>query len=794
MIRRSLLTAALTGITLYSTAQRASLFSNGLARLEEKGKGRYINTAGEKVFDTIISTYHPVDSIAGGSVYLNENRDVFIVKRDGQFGVTDDHGKWLVPAAYDTISNEWHSYLLLRRGKKMTYASTEGKILLPLLFEEAGILDDTHFDVKQNGKWGIFSVPENKLIVPAIYEKIDYCGGCGSKSEYVYAQQQGKWGVVSFKNDILIPFRYEHSHMRMRADEWVLSFQKNKQPVVINLDLKKEYGPPAFAAVELMGNGLLKAKKNGRYGLINAAGTTVLDFIYDDITDPYGDYASGPYLIITANRKSGVVNENGRIVIPPSVDGDITCKGDYLIISRNGLYNIMDSTGKVLLKKDYTEISPLLSDRQSHGYPPVFVLKEKALYGFYNPGTRTLVAPAFHEVEPLQGHPELIETVYRERTGLYTTDGVQLLPPAYNSYSFLTPTLLSVTTDKGRGVYDLESRKEIFAPVYRELEIFSGNDNWLRVGAAPEDSYDFLYGLRDFKGNEILPAAYNSISAAGSNRYLLQQRISDTASRWLVYDSDARKVTTLPYHYAALSGQPDILIVSDSRNSFLWNAVTGKNISDTYPLSEMNGLPGISGFRKNLSALVKAGKAGVINNKGAIIIPFTYDGATILDNGIILLFRKTADGQFKYGYADSTGKLLVPPEYDCDQRLTTSDFEDSTWLPLYKYDANNYRVKTGVADMQGNIKLPPIYDRVLCNKEGKGFLVQEKGFFSILGPDGKPITSRRFNDVMIPRTPGYRSLSAVYTFPLLCRIDGEYRFVTAQGEMWEVEVKEVIGF
>ena len=45
---------------------------------------------------------------------------------------------------------------------------------------------------------------------------------------YVYAQQNGKWGVMDWNEKVLVPFKYEHAHWNMRSDNWVAMNQNQK--------------------------------------------------------------------------------------------------------------------------------------------------------------------------------------------------------------------------------------------------------------------------------------------------------------------------------------------------------------------------------------------------------------------------------------------------------------------------------------------------------------------------------------------------------------------------------------
>lgn len=774
------------------SAQQGSVFMHGFARMAGNGETWYIDAKGEKAFDEVIAVYHPVDSIEEAAyghrvVHANEKETMRLVKKDGRMGVVSDDGKWLLPPQYDTIAVKWESYLLLSEDGKMTYADTRGKLLLPLRFQDAGILDDDHFDVKENGKWGVFSVAANKLVIPAVYEAFDYCGGCGSKGDYVFAQQNGKWGVVTFRNEVLAPFAYEHAHTFMRSDNWVLCFKKNGQDVVLNLHLKKEYGAPGYTDMELIGNGLLKVRSNGRCGLINEEGKVVSGFVYDDVKDPYGDYESGPFLLVTQNKKTGVLREDGRLVIPPAYDGDITCYGDYFIVSANGRYNLLDTTGKKLLEKDYNEITGL----ETGNGEVLFKLKQKALYGFYNPLTQKTVTPAFFDIEHLDATP-LLKVSYQEKNGLYNTAGEQLLPAEYSSFSFLQGPFLAVKKYSGAGLYNLQTKKEIIPAAYYRVEALPGNSSFFTAEVEVAGDAN-LYGIFNDKGAQAVPPVYSNIREIGKAYYLLLSQKNNTA-HYALFNSHTGRLTPLPFREADVSGEPGLLIVNDGRNSYLWDAATRKPASALYPLRD-NGkgytpVAALSPFVSGLCAVVKAGKTGFINARGEVVIPFVYDDARIQKNGAIMLMKQDG-GNWLYGYADTTGRIVVPVTYSYNSSGYTS-YDGTPNLLLLKKNEEDGRYLSGIADRNGHVLLPPVYDQVLTDKQGHGFLAGKNRHFQVFGKDGKPVTNEQYDDVLLEQGGGFGVSMVSYGFPLLCRKGEHYEYICEDGTKLPVKVEGVL--
>ncbi|HEY9261489.1 WG repeat-containing protein [Chitinophaga sp.] len=730
-------------------AQKGSVFVRGFARIEANNKSWFINTKGENAFDEAIAMYHPVDSNADKSSnhqLIDDKETMTLVRRNGKMGVVNDQGNWVLQPVYDTIDLRWKTYLELHQGDKIGYADTHGKLLLPLQFQEAGILDEDHFDVKTNGKWGVFSVPKNKLVIPAIYEAFDYCGGCGAKGGYVFAQQNGQWGVVDFNNKVLLPFAYEHEHAFMRSDNWVLCFKKKGAEVVLNMGTNKEYLAPEYTNMELIGNSLLKAKKNGHYGLIGEDGTIVADFVYDEIESQEGEPDAGPFLTITKNKRTGVIREDGKIIIPPAYDGNITCYADCFIVPVNGSYNLLDTTGKKLLPKDYTEITAMGSTFSAETATPLFILKQKALYGFYNPLNKKTVAPAFFEIDrtdsesPLHG---LLEVSYQEKKGLYDVSGEQVLPMLYQDYAALSDHLILVKQQGNAGLYDSKNKRMLLPPAFNSIDLLESDSTLLLVTKHTNENY--LRGLYDHKGAVILPVVYSTVQELGQHQYLLT---TDQGGKpqYSIFNSDSRQKTPLNYDYVSVGVPSDKLIVTKGDNT------------------------------------------GIVDTRGHIVVPVSYEKVTYLKNNIIRL----VNDQRMFGYADSTGKLIVPLEYDVEAYGREST-EDTTYLLLAKKDEHgDYR--QGLASGSGAILVPPIYDRVLSERNGHGFLVQKGRKFTVLNNAGQPISTLAFDDVVLAENPGYGASSVVYSFPLLCRKGQEYQYLGEDGQLLPLKITEVTTF
>lgn len=779
----------LAGHTLL--AQQGSVFVNGFARIATKEKSWFIDTAGQKAFDKIEATYHPVDSVSEQSIFSNTDRSMFIVSSNGKKGLINEKGQWVLKPEYDKLEVAFNIYLALYKQGKMTYADTWGKLLVPLQFEKVGILDDDRYDVKQQGKWGIYNVRQRQLAIPAVYDEFDYCGGCGRKSDYIYAKKNGKWGIISATNEVLVPFAFEHSHSMMRSDEWVCSFKQNGKDVVVNIPRKKVYTEPLYSQMEVIGNGMLKLKKDGRFGLIDRNGEQVLDFVYDDIADPYGDFTSGPFLTVRKGGKTGIVNTAGRVVIAPVLDEEVSCIDSYIVAARNGMYNVFDSTGKPLLQDDYNDIMPM----RLSGDVPLFSLKQKALYGFFNAANGKVIAPQFHEVDMITSGKDkgLVQVTYQGKSGLYKSDGTLMLPIKYNGYELLTDHLMSVKTGTGTGLFDANTQQEIIPAKFKYVDLIAPDSTLLSV-TAENESGDVVYGLYSLNGKELIPAVYPYIGPLNKDQFLLMKDKEKA-----IFSLATGKTTPLPYTEVVPAHVSNVLIVSDGRNAYLWNVVEGKTMSAPFPMvkkyqDDSTLVPSIGSFGFGVAPVAKNNKMGVINASGQEVLPSIYDGAVILKQGVILLARKDGDA-WKYGYADTTGKLLVPLEYDYNVNGYLYDYEDSTYLPLYKSgDDYIHTYKRGMADRDGKVLVPAVYDKIFVGKSNTGFLAEKNEHFTILDAAGKAVTPEQFKAVMLDPSTNLYAESAVLTYPLLCRKGEQYVYLLRNGKTLPLQLTGVVSF
>ncbi|WP_161554566.1 WG repeat-containing protein [Sinomicrobium soli] len=768
-----------------------SRFVGGFARIVQDGKSFYIDTTGQYAFDKIY------DGEGFGKAWAVEQfreetesdpdgipRTVFAVYRgrDNKWGVLAPDGSWLLHPRYNYTDEIFRKYGILPENTGNT-----GKAGSPDLevFEDHTGLDGTRFMVMSEGKWGVYDLEKKEMTVPAIYEKMDYCWGCGLKSDYVYASMDDRWGVVSFENKVLVPFLYEHEHWGMRSDDWVQAFKRDGVPVLIYIPDARE-----FAGGELMEGGFVKTLAGGKRGLSDSRGNDLLPPVYDDIRTAHDIYSQDrcPFFLLKQGDYYGIADIHGKVVQEPRYE-DIRFYRDYLIFRMDGKYGIMDIEGSDVLLPGYDDIYPFEISRADGTRSYLFRTEDAGMYGFYNPENDVVVQPAFHKVEgAYSGYiggtgvelPGLVQVEYDGKTGLLDPEGEQVMPLQYQSwdhYDSQYPQLVVVERNGNRGLFDIVLKKEVIPAAYgdvrkqerKDLVVVSteaygqGNKGLFTVEGKQllpvaytklEPVGDLgisvsrkvygkngaeitVSGLFGFDGREILPVEYEGISTLSNEVWLLEQ-----PGKNQLFLPRKEKRVPLKYPVVWKTGSPEVLLVSeDSLSGNLYRTSENRILPREYSAyyysrkpDTANTLPVIRDFNDGLARIdITTGnrhKYGFINTMGEAVVPLEYELASDrVKHGMILLGKQddSGTGNIKYGYADRTGKLVVPLEYDYTAQGDPVYRTENHLLLLKREPGGMQRLFMGMAGHQGKVLVEPQFSKVLPFKNGKGFLLKKGG-------------------------------------------------------------------
>jgi len=318
--------------------------------------------------------YHHYQSIAQYDVgyYSEPDRQRIFYERDNKWGVMDTTGRELTPPFFDDFNREFSNSVShtpatifeITVNKKYGIINRYGKVLLDPIYDQpdyrgyyrpsAGAL---RFFVRKEGKLGLFEFnagyTDIKQVIPAKYDTLSLAmpenmSNPPREAVSYRVRTNKKWGLLSLDGELRVPVNYD----LIAAVFPTFVIVKNGGKYGIVNRRGELVADCVYDNAAVQGDHLVLVRRNEKYGLINSDGKIIVPIVYNKILPSQGKY------LVKRNGKTGLLNgETGRLIIPCEYDnirlanlGENTPKNpEYYIVSKNGRWGIIDSTGKVRL-------------------------------------------------------------------------------------------------------------------------------------------------------------------------------------------------------------------------------------------------------------------------------------------------------------------------------------------------------------------------------------------------------------------------------------------------------------
>ena len=276
---------------------------------------------------------------------IESHRDVFFVKINDKCGIVDAKGKTVTPIIYDEINCGCSSMIRVRQNDKWGVLDKGGREILPVVFDDiddnilapcfeitfrgkkgivtydGGIIvppdcEDVYtfkyyhpFGVKKDGKWQIVD-RKNRPKNVHFYDRLEGLGGM-FESTTIAVSRDNKWGLIYTNGQEAYPICIEDIkdsnpflHIKF------LHIKINDKWGVLRLDWKvEEVVPIRYDSIEEEKLGLDIQEVNGKFGVVDHAGNTIIPTIYDTVDDLRCKYAKK-----FIGKKEGASDD---IYIPP---------------------------------------------------------------------------------------------------------------------------------------------------------------------------------------------------------------------------------------------------------------------------------------------------------------------------------------------------------------------------------------------------------------------------------------------------------------------------------------------
>lgn len=294
-------------------------------------------------------------------IRVNSAKNYMEVVKDEKHGIIDVlNNKLVIPLDYSDIMYKKNIGFEVFGASTCGVINENGEVIVPTSFDAIKGFSNNHYRVSSNGKFGIYSISDKKLLFGVDYDKINY----DSKESVAL----WKDGTVDYKNINTLKSLYDEPFTYYELGMNVIVKYKGKYGVIkefadgtfIN---KPEYDELAFGRNYLPDSwsapkDFLIAKKKGKYGVIRNDGFTqepVLNFIYDGIKDIYQHNG------FQVKKNNQLYFYNSHIEeFTDTIDCDnlvdTFCPDNKGIIQKNGKYGVYDYESK-------TKVLPIEYDR-----------------------------------------------------------------------------------------------------------------------------------------------------------------------------------------------------------------------------------------------------------------------------------------------------------------------------------------------------------------------------------------------------------------------------------------------
>lgn len=488
-------------------------------------------------------------------------------------------------------------------------------------------------------------------------------------------------GVVNRKGDQIIESKYTQIYIPNQSKDVFICFSDDENYSVLNSkgkDIFTEYSsvyPIVISDSTLeMEKNVLSYEDSGKYGLINYDGKRLTDAIYESV-------ASLP-------------NKPGCI-----------------LVKKDGLYGVLDSQGKTIIDTKYNSIKgDEYCSAENEYLKTGYIVSEKTnsgiIYGYIDYNGKILLEPKYESItRNVQYDNDDIYLTFMEKgkKGVIKNKKI-IIKPRYQSIVFYELSNIFVVNRNGKYGFFNNNGDEILKTDYTSYSI-AGN----YISVKKDDSM-MLY---DVHGNIVNTNNYKSIVETSNPSFFIAQNEQG-------YYSIISKDIQIENNYTNITYAFDNFFVytTEEGKSGVINLYTGIEIEPQYDyiivLENINALEARIGnkvdmYSKKIEKVLSMEDAIVqkVNDEYVSIysnseIAYINKEGELVNNTEVFkeakLYTYKADDE-KWGFADSTGKVIVECKYDRVTELNEFGFagicQDGKW---------------GVIDEKGKVIVVPTYE------------------------------------------------------------------------------------
>ena len=351
-------------------------------------------------------------------------------------------------------------------------------------------------------------------------------------------------------------------------------------------------------------------------------------------------------------------------------------------------------------------------------------------FGICDAKTGKIIVPSGEYTNLSMISEKLINVEKNGKSGMLDYNGNVILPCEYTNLGMITEKLIRVEKDGKKGLLDYNGNVILpceYDGIYNDFRYSYRGIVYFTIG----DSSNRKIGLIDKDGIVLLPAEYDAviyfnngiigIEKNGKSGYIHKNGKKITE---LIYDVFEREYGLYVKDYEFIHGIKQVKLngkygfidekgktvvpckYDDVINIYNYELVTLKK-DDKWVLADINGnllttfefeYDSPYFYSNGLAAVIKDGKYGYIDTTGKTVIPCEYDYVNnYFHEGLVEVIK---DG--KYGLINEDGKIIVPFVYEYIYTNNTQNY-------IFWNVKKNWTSGSGVVDKTGKLIVPCEY-------------------------------------------------------------------------------------
>lgn len=744
------------------------------------------------------------------AAHAQEKPRLLPVKINKKWGYIDRNGQVAIPAQFEQADDFQGRFAIVRMNRHYTAIDPRGSMIAPAIYDEVEILNDTLIAVMKDTLWGVVSEKGN-VVVPVQCTSISKL----TKQLYVFSTN-GKQGVITASGKPVVPANYDSIFIASRT----LLFAKDSSKLALYgtngtllLDAKND-------TIKIEHDSLVFFKKDGKWGCTSSRGKMISEAKWEEYNlfrkdivmvrdtawellslkegkiicrNSYDNFLSySPQFIITQSGNTyGLIDINGNELFKPAFSNIDYLSDETMMISKDGLYGLATTAGKITCSPRYGWIGEFSSNIARTGIG------------------RSLGAVSIHGEELVKAENDSLWIngnvikafkTKRSEAHIVTVDDAGYLYDdntyanlktirvgfGYNPTGFITGANVNPKADSLRmndlqwfysinkrkwGLKNFKTQDTIIQPVFASITVLRNIGMTLvqKNTVASQNIYSYGYGLvNNDNGSFVLKPLYQEL------------HLADTAGRHRDFIRCYNQFGQ--YGVVSLDGKEEFAIASfigDLKNGHARVNIEGIPVytgskdperiimnDSTYTSFELSWKSLNSAEGRNFDNVkMKGGKWFVVSSYGDIHTYWEKKDSFITYDFIQNIYKEKmiVKRDNKWGVINVSNQKVIDIAYDMVDELPGSDHR------FYRVVKNSLRY--GYIDKYGNEVLEASID------EGRNFhngmaAVKIKGKWGFINTDGQLAVKADYEDVK----DFYDDMAAV-------RVKGKWGFVNKNGRM-----------